>query len=58
MLPADVRMLLPVHDSLLMEVPERMVEKTRWIVTEVMESMPAGFSAPLKVPDKERPLGR
>ena len=48
-LPEEVRMLLPVHDSVLLEVPETMVEETRRIVVEAMESTPAGFSVPLKV---------
>ncbi len=48
-LPDEVRMLLSVHDSLLCEVPQALVEETRQIVTEAMETTPAGFSVPLKV---------
>jgi DNA polymerase-1 len=48
-LPDDVRMLLPVHDSVLLEVPEALVEETRQIVTAAMETLPAGFTVPLKI---------
>ncbi|MEI8373464.1 MAG: DNA polymerase A family protein [Planctomycetota bacterium] len=48
-LPEDVRMLLPVHDSVLLEVPTELVEETQRIVTEAMEALPPGFSVPLKV---------
>jgi DNA polymerase I-like protein with 3'-5' exonuclease and polymerase domains len=48
-LPDEVRMLLPVHDSLLCEVPQALVEETRRIVRNVMETTPAGFAVPLKV---------
>ena len=48
-LPDDVQMLLPVHDSVLLEVPEGLVEETRRIVSTAMESRPHGFSVPLKV---------
>jgi DNA polymerase I len=48
-LPADVKMLLPVHDSVLLCVPETMVEETRRIVVEAMEALPGGFTVPLKV---------
>jgi len=48
-LPVGVRMLLPVHDSLLVELPEGRVKETRRIVVAAMESTPTGFSVPLKV---------
>ena len=48
-LPAEVHMLLPVHDSVLLEVPETMVEETRQIVAATMEAAPAGFGVPLRV---------
>jgi DNA polymerase-1 len=48
-LPEEVRMLLPVHDSLLCEVPQALVEETREIVKNAMESTPTGFRVPLKV---------
>ena len=48
-LPADVHMLLPVHDSILLSVPAARVEETQRIVVEAMEAVPAGFSVPLKV---------
>jgi DNA polymerase-1 len=48
-LPDGVRMLLPVHDSVLLELPEGLVEDTRQIVREAMEAVPASFSVPLKV---------
>ena len=48
-LPDAVRMLLPVHDSVLLEVPTPLVEQTSQIVREAMESTPAGFAVPLKV---------
>ena len=48
-LPAGVKMLLPVHDSLLYEVPQELLEETRRIVQEEMEAVPAGFTVPLKI---------
>ena len=48
-LPAAVKMLLPVHDSVLLQVPEPLLEETRQIVTDAMESLPEGFSVPLRV---------
>ena len=48
-LPAEVRMLLPVHDSVLLSVPTELVQETRRIVREVMEAVPAGFAVPLKI---------
>jgi DNA polymerase I-like protein with 3'-5' exonuclease and polymerase domains len=47
-LPDGARILLPVHDSVLLELPEGLVEETRRIVVAVLEAMPAGFSVPLK----------
>ncbi len=35
--------------SVLLEVPERMVEETRQIVVAAMEAAPAGFTVPLKI---------
>ncbi len=48
-LPDGVRMLLPVHDSVLLEVLQELVEETQRIVVEAMEFTPPGFSVPLKV---------
>ena len=48
-LPADVRLLLPVHDSVLLETSVELDEETRQVVIATMESMPAGFTVPLKV---------
>ena len=48
-LPDDVRMLLPIHDSVLLEVPTALVDETRRIVVAAMEAVPAGFSVPMKV---------
>jgi len=48
-LPPDVRMLLPVHDSVLLEVPANLVEETCQIVKNAMQAAPAGFTVPLKV---------
>ena len=48
-LPADVRMLLCVHDSVLFDLPAARFEETRRIVVEAMEAVPEGFSIPLKV---------
>ena len=42
-------MLLPVHDSVFLEVPTELVEETRRVVVAAMESLPAGFTVPLKV---------
>ncbi len=40
---------MPVHDSVLLELPEGLVEETRRIVVEAMESVPAAFSVPLRI---------
>ena len=48
-LPAKVRMLMTAHDSVLLEVPESLVAETRQIVKAAMETLPAGFTVPLKV---------
>ena len=48
-LPAEVQMLLPVHDSVLLSVPAALVQDTSQIVRAMMESPPAGFSVPLRV---------
>jgi DNA polymerase-1 len=48
-LPAEVKMLLPVHDSILLEVPINLVEASCQIVADAMQTAPAGFSVPLKV---------
>jgi DNA polymerase I-like protein with 3'-5' exonuclease and polymerase domains len=42
-------LLLPVRDSVLLESPTELVEGTRRIVVDAMESTPAGFTVPLKV---------
>jgi len=48
-LPAEVRMLLPIHDGVLLELPADMVEETSQIVREAMEAVPDGFAMPLKI---------
>ena len=48
-LPGEVRMLLPVHDSVLLETRAESVEETGKIVRDAMETVPPGFTVPLKV---------
>ena len=48
-LPPNARLLLTVHDSVLIEVPEPMVEEVRALVVEVMETPPPNFTIPLTV---------
>ena len=48
-LPDAVRMLLPVHDSVLLELPQALVKETRRIVVEAMEAAPSSFAVPLRV---------
>ncbi len=48
-LPEGVQMLLPVHDSVLLEVPATLVDETQQIITAAMETVPPDFSVPLKV---------
>ncbi len=43
------RMLLPVHDSVLLEVPKGLVEETGQVVTTAMEAVSARFTVPMKV---------
>ncbi len=45
----EVHVLLPVHDSVLLEVPSGLVEETRRIVVAAMETLPADFTVPLMV---------
>jgi DNA polymerase I-like protein with 3'-5' exonuclease and polymerase domains len=42
-------MLLPVHDSVLLEVPKGLVEETGQVVTTAMEAVSARFTVPMKV---------
>ena len=48
-LPADVRMLLSVHDSVLLELPVALVAETIQLVCNAMETVPKGFSVPLEI---------
>ena len=48
-LAPDVNILLPVHDSVLFEVPVAMVEQAKQDVVLAMETLPPEFSVPLKV---------
>jgi DNA polymerase I len=48
-LPTSVRMLLSVHDRILLEVRANLVEATCQTVTNAMQVAPAGFNVPLKV---------
>jgi len=48
-LPADVRMVLTVHDSVLLEVPIDCVDEVGQHVRAIMETPPPGFTVPLRV---------
>jgi len=48
-LPESCRLLLPVHDAVLIEVPEPLVANIRPTVKTCFEERPAGFSVPLVV---------
>jgi len=48
-LPTDVRILLSVHDSVLLEVPEHMVSEVTQLSRGVLESVQEGFCVPLRV---------
>jgi DNA polymerase-1 len=48
-LPHNVRLLLPVHDAILLEVPESDVEDVRGIVKSAMEVLPSPMTVPLPV---------
>ena len=48
-LPASCRLLLCVHDSVLIEVPEAETEAVGLLVQETMELAPLDFTLPLKV---------
>jgi len=48
-LPADVRMVLTVHDSVLLEVPADRVDEVGQHVRATMETPPPGFAVPLRV---------
>ncbi|MGO9111697.1 MAG: DNA polymerase A family protein [Thermoguttaceae bacterium] len=47
-LPEAVRMLLSVHDSVLIEARAERIEEAGRIVREAMDAMPAGFTVALK----------
>jgi len=48
-LPGDCRMLLTVHDSVLIEIPEDQTEAVGRLVKRAMEKQPSGFLVPLAV---------
>ena len=48
-LPSDCHMLLPVHDSVLIEVPKGRRRKVAQLIREAMLEVPSGFSVPLAV---------
>jgi hypothetical protein len=48
-LPDDFRLLLTVHDSILLEVPDNRVDEARDLVRQDMESPILGFSIPIQV---------
>ena len=48
-LPAKARLVLTVHDSVVLEVPADRVEQVRHQVVAVMETPPPGFAVPLRV---------
>ena len=49
MLPSDCRLLLTVHDSVLIEVLKDRTEAVGRMLKRAMEKQPAGFSVPLIV---------
>jgi DNA polymerase I-like protein with 3'-5' exonuclease and polymerase domains len=48
-LSSDCRLLLTVHDSVLIEVPRSRVPEVAHQVRDIMELLPEGFSVPLEV---------
>ena len=48
-LPADCRMLMAVHDSILVEVPCDQVKQVMRVIREALEEPPPGFKVPLVV---------
>ena len=48
-LPAEARLLLTVHDSVLIELPEQLLDEVRNLVVEVMETPPPDFHIPVVV---------
>jgi DNA polymerase I-like protein with 3'-5' exonuclease and polymerase domains len=48
-LPPEVRLLMTAHDSVLLELPERLVAQTRDIVLSAMQSPPPNFGVPVHV---------
>ena len=51
--PFDARLLLQVHDELVLEVAEEQVEAVREVVVRTMEEPPLeGFTVPLRVETK------
>lgn len=54
-LPSDISLLLTVHDSVLLEVPESRVNESAALVHSVMSQSPEGFTVPYAVKIKVGP---
>lgn len=48
LLPSEVRIILSVHDSVLLEVPEGLVEEIRPLAASALQETTANFSVPFK----------
>jgi DNA polymerase I len=48
-LPPEFHMILPIHDALLFEIPEKRIEEAKTLIREVMQESPPRFSIPLAV---------
>jgi DNA polymerase-1 len=46
-LPSEFKMVLPVHDAVLFEIPEQRAEDANTLILEIMQEMPPRFSIPL-----------
>jgi DNA polymerase-1 len=44
-----VRILLPIHNGVLFEIPEGSIKKAKKRIVEILEECPPGFNVPLPV---------
>ena len=46
-LPPEFKMVLPIHDAILFEIPENRMEEAKQLIREIMQESPPKFTIPL-----------
>jgi DNA polymerase I len=46
-LPTEFKMILVVHDAVLLEIPENRIQEAKKQICEIMQEMPPRFTVPL-----------